>query len=223
MNVTAELWGIARTGIGMLGIVGMVAVGLVGSPVTADADESEPAISDDYAADFTLTDTDGNRHTLSSYLKDGKPVVLEWFNPFCPYVQRYHKGDEVDPSLREAYQFASEHGVVWLAINSNAPGKQGSGLEVNKEKREEYGMDYPLLLDEQGTVGRAYGVTNTPQLFIISPDREVIYDGGADDTVLRGQEPTVNYVINALTQYFAGEDIDPARTPHPGCSVKYNK
>jgi len=173
------------------------------------------------APDFELTDTEGSTHRLSDYLADGKTVVLEWFNPGCPYVRKYHDGEQANPSLREAHAFASEHDVVWLAINSNAPGKQGSGLEINSQARASFGMDYPVLLDESGTVGRAYGATSTPQLFIISPDGQIRYNGGADDTVLAGEQASMNYVINALEQQLAGEPVSPAATPHPGCSVKY--
>jgi peroxiredoxin len=219
---SAELWKIVRTGIGLLAILALGLTGLVValSSAAGAAEEDTPVRVGFSATDFTLSDTAGHSHTLSQYLADGQTVVLEWFNPFCPYVRKYHDGD-ANPSIREAYGFAQEHGVVWLAINSNAPGKQGSGLELNAQKRAEYGMSYPLLLDESGRVGQAYGATSTPQLFIITPENKVIYNGGADDTVLASDTPSINYVINALTQYMAGEEIEPAATKHPGCSVKY--
>src|SRR5687768_17531836 len=42
------------------------------------------------APDFTLKDTEGKSHTLSQYTKAGKVVVLEWFNPDCPFVKKHH-------------------------------------------------------------------------------------------------------------------------------------
>ena len=36
------------------------------------------------APDFSLTDAKGKAHSLSEY--KGKHVVLEWFNPECPFV-----------------------------------------------------------------------------------------------------------------------------------------
>lgn len=223
MIISAEVWRVVRTSIGLLAVAGLVLAGLTVTPLSAaeaEPDGSSALRAGFTAQDFTLTDTEGRSHTLSAYLEQGKPVILEWFNPFCPYVRKYHDGD-ANSSMREAYRFASEQGAVWLAVNSNAPGKQGSGLELNAEKRGEYGMSYPLLLDESGRVGQAYGATSTPQLFLITPEGQVVYNGGADDTVLADDKPTVNYVINALQQYLAGEEIEPAETPHPGCSVKY--
>ncbi|MET0262813.1 MAG: redoxin domain-containing protein, partial [Rariglobus sp.] len=72
------------------------------------------------APDFTLTDINGGSHTLSSLL--GKTVVLEWVNPECPFVVKHYEGSGNIPKLQKA---ATAEGVVWLSINSAAPGKQG--------------------------------------------------------------------------------------------------
>src|SRR5687767_6247516 len=78
------------------------------------------------APDFTLPDLDGKSVSLSAFR--GKTVVLEWFNPDCPFVKKAHeKGSLVDAAKR----LTEKTGVVWLAINSGAPGKQGAGREKN--------------------------------------------------------------------------------------------
>lgn len=187
--------------------------------IEGPADAPSAAQVGDQAPDFTLRDTQGNQHQLSAYLEQGKPIVLEWFNPGCPFVQKYHAGD--NPALRDALAFAAEHGVVWLAVNSGAPGKQGHGVEMNEQARVEFGMGYPVLLDEDGTVGRAYGATNTPQLYIISASGLLLYSGGVDDTLLEDDEASVNFAKKALEEHLAGEAIEFSETPHPGCSVKY--
>src|SRR6185295_1006179 len=40
------------------------------------------------APDFTLPDLDGKPVSLAQF--HGKPVVLEWFNPGCPFVRAAH-------------------------------------------------------------------------------------------------------------------------------------
>src|SRR6266540_3317821 len=40
------------------------------------------------APDFSLTDAKGQTHSLSQY--KGKYVVLEWFNPQCPFVKKHY-------------------------------------------------------------------------------------------------------------------------------------
>jgi peroxiredoxin len=184
-----------------------------------EAGQAEAMMPLPVAEDFILADTEGAKHKLSEYLDGETVVILEWFNPDCPFVKKYYGSG--NNSMREAQAFAEEHGVVWLAVNSGAPGKQGHGLERNKLARTDYELSIPVLLDESGEVGRAYGATNTPQLYIIDTEGQLRFVGGVDDTVTAQDEPSVNYVIHTLEQLMAGEELTYTKTPHPGCSVKY--
>jgi peroxiredoxin len=183
-----------------------------------DADaKKEPPKPGEKAPDFTLKDTDGKEHKLSKYLAEGKVVVLEWFNPDCPWVVKHHVNNK---TMAETYKQFKEEGVVWLAINSAAPGQQAHGLDYNAEKKKEFGMDYPVLLDESGTVGRAYGATHTPHMYVIAADRTLLYAGAicSDRTMKVGD--TI-YVREALRAHFAGETIETKQKPAYGCTVKY--
>ncbi len=115
------------------------------------------------APDFTLTDTEGKSHKLSD--QKGNTVVLEWFNPGCPFVKYAHGSGP----LKDLGNTWSGKGVRWYAVNSGAPGKQGAGLDTNKQAKSTWGMGYPVLLDESGTVGQAYGATSTPAIVVIDP------------------------------------------------------
>ena len=172
------------------------------------------------APDFTLTDLDGKSVKLSE-LK-GKTVVLEWFNPGCPYVKAAHtRGSLVDTAARH-----QKNGVVWLAINSGAPGKQGAGAEVNKSAVKTFSLGHPVLLDESGTVGKAYGATNTPHLYVIDPKGVLVYAGAIDNSP-DGEKGSpqggtlVNYVDAALEDLAAGRAVKTSQTKAYGCSVKY--
>ena len=68
------------------------------------------------APDFSLPDAKGKTHSLSQY--KGKYVVLEWFNPQCPFVKK-HYGSSNMQNLQKEF---TDKGVVWLTIDSNAPG-----------------------------------------------------------------------------------------------------
>ena len=170
------------------------------------------------APDFTLTDTEGKTHRLSDYTAQGKVVILEWFNPDCPFVQKQHKRTH---NMIETQAMAAKMGVVWLAVNSNAPGKQGSGLERNRKAKDEYEMDYPILMDEDGRVGRLYRAKTTPQMFLIDAEGILLYDGAIDNDPSPDKLGTVNYVKQALTEHAAGKAISEAETKSYGCSVKY--
>ena len=172
----------------------------------------------DKAPDFTLTDTAGQEHTLSALLADHKVVVLEWFNPDCPFIVRHHKTHK---TMDETFAAVKDEGVAWIAINSGAAGKQGAGLERNRKAVEEYAMSFPVLLDEDGTVGKAYGAMTTPHMFVITQDGTVAYAGAIDDDRAGERPGEVNYVAAALDAVLAGKDVATQETRPYGCSVKY--
>jgi peroxiredoxin len=172
------------------------------------------------APDFELHDLEGNTVKLSQYR--GKTVVLEWFNPECPFVRASHtKG-----SLKGLAEKYADKGIVWLAINSGGPGKQGYGVAANLAGVQRYGLKHPVLLDEKGEVGQAYGARHTPHMFIVDGKGVLVYRGAIDNSPdAEGQSPTggtlVNYVESALADLSAGRPVQTADTEAYGCSVKY--
>ena len=172
----------------------------------------------DAAPDFTLTDTAGREHHLQGYLDAGQTVVLEWFNPDCPFIQKHHKHHQ---TMNETFAAVKDQGVVWLAINSGAEGKQGAGLERNRKAVEEYAMPFPVLLDADGAVGKAYGARTTPHMFVIAADGTVAYAGAIDDNRSAQDLGQTNHVAQALAAVLAGKPVATAETKPYGCSVKY--
>jgi peroxiredoxin len=172
------------------------------------------------APDFTLPDLDEHPTTLSAFL--GKTVVLEWFNPGCPFVNNAHTKGQ----LKELAKKEMARGVVWLAVNSAAPGKQGHGVEANRAGKAKFALPHPILLDESGKVGHAYGAAHTPHLFVIDPKGVLVYAGAIDNSPDgEGESPTsgqlVNYVEQALDDLRAGRAVRTPRTEAYGCTVKY--
>jgi peroxiredoxin len=173
------------------------------------------------APDFTLRDLDGHDVHLTDLR--GKVVVLEWFNPKCPYVNMAHTRGP----LKDAAERHKAGGVVWLGIDSSAPGKQGHDPQDIRDGIKRFAMSYPVLVDESGTVGRAYGATNTPHMFVIDKGGILVYAGAIDNSPDgEGQSPQggplVNYVDAALDDLNAGRPVRTPRTRAYGCGVKYS-
>ncbi|HEY2513974.1 MAG TPA: thioredoxin family protein [Polyangiaceae bacterium] len=185
-------------------------------PIAADA----KAAVGQPAPDFTLADLNGKPVSLHDY--KGKVVVLEWFNPECPFVNNAHdKGSLKGTAARHEAQ-----GVAWLAVNSSGAGKQGSSVEKNVERKAKWGLDHPILLDPSGAVGHAYGATNTPNMFVIDDHGVLAYRGAIDNSPDgEGESPTggklVNYVDEALSAVAAKRDVAVKETKAYGCGVKY--
>jgi peroxiredoxin len=188
-----------------------LAAGAAAAPaVTAAAALGKPA------PDFSLTDTEGKTVKLSDF--HGKTVVLEWFNPGCPFVKYAHgKGP-----LEAQGNAATDKGVVWLGINSGAPGKQGAGAEQSAAGRKTFAMNYPVLVDESGSVGKLYGARSTPHMFVIDGAGNLVYRGAIDNAPMgEADGAPVNYVEAALADLAAGKAVAKAETKSYGCSVKY--
>src|SRR5438045_7357225 len=103
------------------------------------------------APEFSAPDANGKTHSLSEY--KGKYVVLEWFNPDCPFVKKHYGSGNMQKLQREY----TGKGVVWLTIDSNAPGSEGnlSPEQAQKVMKDLNTKQTALLLDPEGKAGRA--------------------------------------------------------------------
>ncbi|MEO6971274.1 MAG: thioredoxin family protein [Chthoniobacterales bacterium] len=172
------------------------------------------------APNFSLSAADGKTHSLGDF--KGKYVVLEWFNPGCPFVQKHYKSDNMQALQKE---FTSK-GMTWLTIDSSAAGEQGHLTpEQAREQMSEWKMNpTALLLDPDGKVGHEYHATNTPHMFVINPEGKLIYEGAIDSkasTDLDDIKSATNYVKAALEEAMAGKPVANAQTKAYGCSIKY--
>src|SRR6267143_190794 len=172
------------------------------------------------APDFSLTDASGKTHSLSQY--NGKTVVLEWFNPECPFVKK-HYGSGNMQKLQGEY---TGKGVVWLTIDSNAPGAEGnlSPEQAQKVMKDWSTKQTALLLDPDGNAGRTYNARNTPHMFVINPEGKVIYEGAIDSKATPNPNDiasSTNYVKVALDESMSGKPVSNANTRPYGCSIKY--
>jgi peroxiredoxin len=193
---------------------------VVASFVTTALYAFDPPPVGSAAPDFSLTDAKGKTHSLAQY--KGKYVVLEWFNPECPFVKK-HYGSGNMQKLQEEY---TSKGVAWLTIDSNAPGTEGN-LSADTASKVTTGwktQQTALLLDPEGKAGRAYGAKNTPNMVVINPEGKIVYEGAIDSKATPNPADipnSTNYVKVALDESLAGKPVTTSTTKPYGCSVKY--
>lgn len=191
-----------------------------------------PTIGDP-APNFALASSTGKTVSLEEF--KGKIVVLEWVNHGSPLCRHLYVSQKMQEAQRAAKKMKITQGgneqdaVIWLTICSSAPNKYGHMTpdQINFIlKREKAASDY-YLSDESGIVGRSYGATTTPELFIISPSGKIAYHGAFDDNT---QEPgpgqtalpsTKNYVLQALQDLRAGLPVKTPKTPLFGSGIIY--
>jgi len=194
----------------LLGLAALAALGTATLPAHADAAVGTVAPA------FTLKGVDGKNHSLADY--KGKVVVLEWINPNCPVSNRHAREKTMTDLVKQ-------HGeVVWLGINSTSP-SSGDFLKPADHQAydQKYGITYPVLYDETGQVGHAYGARTTPHMFIVGADGKIAYNGAIDDDPpgRKAKADRLNFVGQGLNAEKKGAAPDPASTKPYGCSVKY--
>jgi hypothetical protein len=126
-------------------------------------------------------------------------------------------------SLQKEY---TAKGVIWLSIDSSAPGEQGNypAEKLNQIASNDGAARTALLLDPNGKVGRLYGAKTTPDMYIIDPKGTLVYEGAIDNkqsTDLADVKTATNYVKTALDAVMTGKTVPTTATRPYGCSVKY--
>ncbi len=206
---------LARSGLGTL------ALGAAGGPLTVIGPAWAAARVGEPAPAFTAPATTGGAVGLEAHR--GKVVVLEWTNHDCPYVRKHYESGNMQALQKET----TGQGVVWLTIISSAPGEQGhvSPAEANALTAKRSAAPTAVLLDPRGTVGKLYGATNTPHMYVIDPSGKLVYAGAIDDrpTSRKGDVAGANnYVRAALQAISAGQPVKTPVTRAYGCTVKYS-
>ena len=172
------------------------------------------------APEFSAPDSNGKTQSLSEY--KGKYVVLEWFNPECPFVKKHYGSDNMQ-KLQAEY---TGKGVVWLTIDSNAPGTEGSitADQAKKIMGSWKTKQTALVLDPESKIAKLYGAKNTPNMVIVGPDGKIVYEGAIDSKATPNPADipsSTNYVKSALDEALSGKPVSNTQTRPYGCSVKY--
>jgi peroxiredoxin len=111
------------------------------------------------APDFTLPDMAGKNQRLSDYR--GKVVFLNFWATWCPPCR------EEMPSMERLHQTFKGRGLLVLAVNL-----QESPNLVRKFARN-FGLSFPILLDETGEVSSAYGARAIPVTYLIDTNGSI--------------------------------------------------
>jgi peroxiredoxin len=176
------------------------------------ADSSGPAIGAPAPA-FSNRGADDRTYSLDG-LK-GKWIVLEWYNPSCPFT-RGHYDNGALPTLQRWW---TARGVVWLSVSTTARLERAAAFARSKQ-----GGATTVLDDTEAATARAYRAKTTPHMFVIDPKGVLVYKGALDD----GPQPDAsvsaggrNFVSDALTQAMAGRSVETPVTTPSGCAVNY--
>jgi peroxiredoxin len=121
----------------------------------------ETPTSGELAPPISLKDMKGQTVTLEDAMKNG-PVVAAFFKISCPTCQFTF------PFLERLHETYGDKGFTVLGISQN-------DASATREFSEEYGLRFPLLIDDDTTfkASNEYGITNVPSIFLISTDGRI--------------------------------------------------
>jgi hypothetical protein len=150
--------------------------------------------------------------------ESSKPLTLLIFlHPDCPVCQKYMN------TLNKIYgQYKSS-----VDIKGYVPGK------IKKDEIirfiEDYRIGFPVSADKNLRLANKLGATTTPEVFLMD-DGKVCYRGAIDNWFFElgryRQEPTQNYLVDAIIASLKGEPSVHSNTKPIGCiiqGVKQNK
>ncbi len=182
---------------------------------------ADAATAGDAAPAFSEMSASGKQVSLSDFA--GKTVVLEWTNDGCPFVKKHYNSG----NMQKTQQAAKASGdVVWLSVISSKKGAQGhvDAATAVRLTTDRNAAPSHVLLDPDGSMGKAYGAKTTPHMYVITPEGKIAYSG-AIDSIPSSKEADIpkatNHVLAALDAVKAGKSPNPAVTVPYGCNVKY--
>ncbi|MEM7632973.1 MAG: thioredoxin family protein [Pseudomonadota bacterium] len=167
------------------------------------------------APDFTLQDPDGNSFTMSQQLGE-KGLLIAFICNHCPYVQTIAERLATDTS-----ELMGE-GINVLAVMSNDYQHVHADSPANMKRfAERHRFAFPYLVDEDQSVGRAYGAVCTPDFFGFNKDGELQYRGRLDDAKMGDPANRTRELVDAMRRIADIGDGPLQQTPSMGCSIKW--
>ncbi|MEM9233672.1 MAG: thioredoxin family protein [Pseudomonadota bacterium] len=167
------------------------------------------------ATDFTLMDPDGTAFTMSEQLGD-KGLLVAFICNHCPYVQA------IAERLAEDSVFLKSKGINTLAVMSN---DYRSYAEDSPPKMKafaaHYGFGFPYLVDEDQSVGKAWGAICTPDFFGLNNKGELQYRGRLDDARMGNPAGRKKELVDAMLQIEETGEGPRDQVPSAGCSIKW--
>jgi len=154
---------------------------------------------------------DDKEHGLADY-RGAKLAVVVFTCNHCPVAAAY---EDRLVALQKDYQ---AKGVQLVAVNVNTIA--ADRLDKMKERAAKKGFNFPYLYDATQKIGRDYGATVTPHVFVLDTERKIAYVGAVDDN-MQPDKVKSPYLRNALDALLAGKRPPQEVTKQFGCGIKY--
>jgi cytochrome c biogenesis protein CcmG, thiol:disulfide interchange protein DsbE len=182
---TTKTPGLALSWLGLIAIVLVLGGGwILSSRVLLDAGplagglEPAPAVGHP-APDFTLRTVDGQELSLSDFR--GRPVVVNFWATWCPPCRAEM------PDFQAAFIEYQNEGLVIIGVNSTAQ----DDPDLVPGFVAEFGLTFPIVLDETGEVTSAYKILGLPTSIFVDKNGVVqeVFTGPTNKAYIAAKLP----------------------------------
>ena len=164
---------------------------------------------------FAMPDPDGTSHALSDHLTD-KGLLIAFICNHCPYVKA------IADRLAADMDALMAAGIGVLAVMSNDYRAYPADSPKNmKLFAAQHGFAFPYLVDEDQSVGRAYGAICTPDFFGFNGDGELQYRGRLDSAAMGDPAGRELELVEAMLLIAETGKGPRDQVASMGCSIKW--
>jgi peroxiredoxin len=189
-------------------VFALLAISLVVSARTPNADIPAPPIIGATIDDFTLPDAKGTAHSLKS-LEGKNGTVLIFIAVQCPVSNGYNE------RMAKLAQDYKARGVNVIGINANST---ESAADV-KDHASKNNLTFPILKDNGNKIADMLGATRTPEAYFLDANNKLLYHGRIDNSRDISQVNS-SELRDALEATLAGKPVAKATANAFGCSIK---
>ena len=150
------------------------------------------------APNFSLPDHEGRIVSLYDF-SQAKGLLVVFLRNCCPYVLFIAK------DLAKLSVELPPRGISMIGINSSNPDKYpDESAEKMNLAVTEHGYKFPYLVDSSGEVAKAYGVEQTPDIFLFDQGHKLIYRAQFNTSLAGGGVGLGMEIRNSVDAYLKG-------------------
>jgi cytochrome c biogenesis protein CcmG/thiol:disulfide interchange protein DsbE len=151
-------------------VIGLFVIGIVWFLSGQGAEQPLPPVGElnRPAPDFTLPGLDGREVRLQDYR--GKVVLINFWGTWCEPCK------EETPALQAMYEKLADQGLMIIGVDLRNQERAGdAGIADVQAFIDQYNVTYPIALDVDGEVARAFQIYPIPTTFFIDPSGTIRY------------------------------------------------